>query len=173
MMWKLTEKNGFIVGTSLHVERQNMNRVGFALTGEGGWVAMADLRRVIKGLECRLSENMPYCPDCPYYFTPNCEVTINRDALELLKEHEPRVLRLSEINKYDFVWCEHNLMGKLYPAIVADCNNVTCHEFFVKNYIFEVTRFMAEDMHYGKTWRCWSSKPTDEQRKAVKWDYSD
>lgn len=23
---------------------------------------------------------------------------------------------------------------------------------------------------YGKTWRCWTSKPTDEQREAVKWD---
>ena len=25
----------------------------------------------------------------------------------------------------------------------------------------------AED--YGKTWRCWTSSPTDEQREAVKW----
>lgn len=24
--------------------------------------------------------------------------------------------------------------------------------------------------NYGKTWRCWTAKPTDEQRKAVKWD---
>ncbi len=23
---------------------------------------------------------------------------------------------------------------------------------------------------YGKSWRCWSAQPTDEQRKAVKWD---
>ena len=23
---------------------------------------------------------------------------------------------------------------------------------------------------YGKTWRCWTSWPTDEQRKMVKWD---
>ena len=23
---------------------------------------------------------------------------------------------------------------------------------------------------YGSKWRCWSAKPTDEQRKAVKWD---
>jgi hypothetical protein len=23
---------------------------------------------------------------------------------------------------------------------------------------------------YGKTWRCWTARPTDEQRKAVKWD---
>lgn len=23
---------------------------------------------------------------------------------------------------------------------------------------------------YGRTWRCWTAEPTDEQRKAVKWD---
>ena len=23
--------------------------------------------------------------------------------------------------------------------------------------------------NYGRTWRCWTAKPTDEQRKAVKW----
>lgn len=23
---------------------------------------------------------------------------------------------------------------------------------------------------YGKTWRCWSARPTDEQREAAKWD---
>lgn len=23
---------------------------------------------------------------------------------------------------------------------------------------------------YNKWWRCWSSRPTDEQREAVKWD---
>ena len=23
---------------------------------------------------------------------------------------------------------------------------------------------------YGRTWRCWSQHPTDEQRKAVEWD---
>ena len=25
-------------------------------------------------------------------------------------------------------------------------------------------------MNYGKTWRCWTARPSDEQRKAVKWD---
>ena len=23
---------------------------------------------------------------------------------------------------------------------------------------------------YGKTWRCWTSEPTDEQRVSVEWD---
>ena len=24
--------------------------------------------------------------------------------------------------------------------------------------------------HYGSSWRCWPRKPTDEERKAAKWD---
>ena len=24
--------------------------------------------------------------------------------------------------------------------------------------------------HYGSNWRCWSRKPTEEERKAAKWD---
>ena len=26
------------------------------------------------------------------------------------------------------------------------------------------------DADYGKTWRCWSRRPTDKERKAAKWD---
>jgi|GEM_PF-5515657 len=26
------------------------------------------------------------------------------------------------------------------------------------------------DSEYGKKWRCWTQRPTDEQREAVKWD---
>ena len=41
--------------------------------------------------------------------------------------------------------------------------------------ILRVYRLYAETMFlpaktYGKTWRCWSAKPTEEKRKAVKWD---
>jgi len=31
------------------------------------------------------------------------------------------------------------------------------------------TRYMGKDA-YNDSWRCWTSRPTDEQRKAVKWD---
>lgn len=27
-----------------------------------------------------------------------------------------------------------------------------------------------EESAYGKTWRCWATKPTDDERKAAKWD---
>ena len=117
---------------------------------------MPDLKRVIKGLECRLSnagdENMTYCPDCTYYFTSNCEGTLNRDALELLKAQEPRVLTLEEARTYEVVWPEDKGEGELHPLIVE--NNMNDSKYY----------------KYGIHWRVWSAKPTDEQRKAVKWD---
>ena len=39
----------------------------------------------------------------------------------------------------------------------------------------QVARYLYVDewRHtYNKKWRCWTSRPTDEQRKAVRWDES-
>lgn len=36
--------------------------------------------------------------------------------------------------------------------------------------IIEGELFGHTAQSYGKTWRCWTARPTDEQRKAVKWD---
>ena len=36
-------------------------------------------------------------------------------------------------------------------------------------YIGTECRKWAELKQYGKTWRCWTAKPTDGQRKAVAW----
>lgn len=35
----------------------------------------------------------------------------------------------------------------------------------------QVARYLDEWKHtYNQKWRCWTAKPTDEQKKAVKWD---
>lgn len=35
-------------------------------------------------------------------------------------------------------------------------------------------RYLDERRHtYNRGWRCWTARPTDEQRKAVKWDAAD
>ena len=41
------------------------------------------------------------------------------------------------------------------------------------NYLFFITyhgckKFECEE--YNRTWRCWTKRPTDEQRKTVKWE---
>ena len=33
----------------------------------------------------------------------------------------------------------------------------------------DIVRWLSQKRKYEKTWRCWSAKPTDEERKMVKW----
>ncbi len=56
---------------------------------------MADREKVLKGLECckrmEMDYEIEYCPDeCPYSNNRDCIQTLCSDALELLKEQEPK-----------------------------------------------------------------------------------
>lgn len=92
-------------------------------------------------------------------------------ALELLKALEPRVMTLEEVLSFD-------------SAIYMDeAQNTVCLKML---YCYEVGRgtydhgytFVDSDgdriyypaKDFNKTWRCWTSRPTNEQRKAVKWE---
>ena len=111
--------------------------------------------------------------------------TVN-DIVNLLWEQKPRVLTMSEVERIGannhsafnndgltVMWLEE--FGKQYPLHVVilkwdeddwngDPNN------FVDVYYFgtdEYDRFGLTD--YNLTWRCWTDKPTELQRMAVKW----
>ena len=85
-------------------------------------------------------------------------------ADRLRKAQEPRVMTLEEIPDAIFGWME--MFGQLIPCVLEDV------------YVDDTVGFAnIEDGHdyisasdYGKTWRCWTSRPTDEQREKVKWD---
>ena len=53
---------------------------------------MAELEKVIKGLECCKAIHIYLCNDCPYHNDDvddnNCKESLCADALELLKEGE-------------------------------------------------------------------------------------
>lgn len=64
---------------------------------------MADIEKVIKGLECcRIDENRHInCADCPYYTDDDkgqmwCSNEINNDAIELLKEQKEKIEKYEE-----------------------------------------------------------------------------
>ena len=129
---------------------------------------MPDREKVIKGLEVCTSRPC-YCTDCPY--KANCYLDsqeVMEDALILLKEQEPRVLTLEEVKAFDYDYCyleEERSPGKEYRTVCGR-HKVTC----ITWPSITQMRIVRKDDTYGKTWRCWSAKPTDEQRKAVKWD---
>lgn len=94
------------------------------------------------------------------------------DALALLKAREPRVLTLEEVierKDSDAVWVEH-MDGKMIvqPAVLLpsflDTDKDCIH--FASSWR---TGGSYSRRSYGTKWRCWTSRPTDEQREATPW----
>ena len=90
------------------------------------------------------------------------------EILSLLKEQEPRVMTLEEVKAFGWDYCyleEERLPGKEYRMVCGDYA-LTC----ITWPCVASMRIQHGDNNYGKKWRCWSAKPTDEQRQAVKWE---
>ena len=141
-----------------------------------------DLDKVIKGLElCLGSIDSAGCPEgCPYYEA--CQKYENlvvfqplmRDALEALKAQEPRALTLEEVKNSEVVYLEdysdpdYGESSIIRPAINVEVKNGRI--FMLDSIAWDEGYIVNSDDDYGKEWRCWNSRPTDEQRKAVKWE---
>ena len=101
---------------------------------------------------------------------PDERYTMLREALdmamELLKAQEPRVMTLEEIVSAECVWIEYATSGNIVIALPWDIE-LTDDTY---NFIGMPNCFVEFRRLYGEEWRCWTSRPTDEQRKAVKWD---
>lgn len=156
---------------------------------------MADAEKrekAIRGLEAcnRQSYNGSDCQNCPYYDDEDtaelpfgiCNIQdMFDDALALLKEQEPRVLTWEEVDKSGnlYVWTEIHSFYSGRGCLVY-CT-VVRSEFFYElirlreDSGLEWTRAEEDynrDNYQGahSGWRCWSARPTEEQRKAAKWD---
>ena len=74
-------------------------------------------------------------------------------------------MTLEEIPYAVFGWMELRMFDQIIPCVLEDV------------YADDTVGFAnVEDGHdymcasdYGKTWRCWTSEPTEAQREAVKW----
>ena len=128
---------------------------------------MVDREKVIKGLE--LLAHWPaglIFPDKEKWINPCCKM-----AVAMLKEQEARVLTLDEAAADQEVWTEAKLRGtERIPLFISILWLTDDAKDFELELIGTSRRAFMLAKEYGKTWRCWSSKPTDEQREAVKWD---
>ena len=88
-----------------------------------------------------------------------------RDAIALLKEQEPRVMTRKEIENSGGTefYSEHKDEEYMYldhtegPAyIMGNMERLP------------LNRLRWGD--YGRTWRCWTSRPTDKERRDTKWE---
>ena len=123
---------------------------------------MNEMEKVIKGLEaCSLAGTKEDCIGygCPYIIyndevSDDCQEQMFDDALALLKAQEPRVIALEEYKalaekakeERDPVWEE-------WPRLKCTWE--------IPNQAYG---------GYGTSWRCWTSRPTDEQREATPWN---
>lgn len=123
-----------------------------------------DRKNVIKGLEVILEDTA----DMFYRSTI-------QDAIALLKAQEPRVMTLKEPERD---WQNRILFiekaGELTP-----CKNIGFEDKMMFGKMTRIMRFVLMGQSnsigyrmekYGKTWRCWTSRPTDVQREVTQWD---
>ena len=134
------------------------------------------MEKVIKGLECcvkRNPEDNPRCGECPY--DGACLNRLKHDALELLKAQEPRVMKVTEVTACEVgtvLWVEER-QGVTWNLFPLEIDVSSTHPDTGTNYLFFITYHdirKFECSEYNQTWRCWTVRPTDEQRKAVKWE---
>ena len=132
-----------------------------------GEMGMTDREKVIKGLEC-CAECGKCKSECPYDGKNNsmygCTTRLAKDALELLKAQEPRL-----ITEEDFedktrvddacglpVWVEYRRDDEWgeYWEDTSDEWGIIYKQFY----------------RTEKSMRYWTSRPTDEQRENTPWD---
>lgn len=113
------------------------------------------------------SGDYPCCiisEECQGY---NFNVYENRMPSCPMKDNEPRVLTLEEVrDEYEAVWLETKYLSSTVAIVDHGESNAkwACVVFGVDD------SYTLLWCSYGKKWRCWSAKPTDEQREAVPWD---
>ena len=157
---------------------------------------MIDREKVIKGLECHkramcgeVDEHGLACNTCPYKdMESTCHTTTERqligDALDLLKAQEPRVLTLEEVIAHyslppvfvDDLGAQEDCYEDIQPLYFEFSHDSEAPCYVHSWYVHwrghaQVARHLDEWKHsYNKKWRCWTSRPTDEQREATPWE---
>ncbi len=132
---------------------------------------MIDREKVIKGLECcDLCSDAPDCPGCTYLREPGCMEHLKRDIIALLKAQEPRVVRISELTSGEpmLVWLEDIDKAETVAGMIFDY--VPGRFGFKLTDIGSMHRIYPRIDDYLTHWRCWTSRPTNEQREATPWN---
>lgn len=109
------------------------------------------------------------------YFSPGY-IRDSIDEEPTIRPDAPRVMTLEEINNSlkKPLWKETKSNNKdLYTGWVLAYDiqtgiGITGTRLGMAEPNGRVVWYRLDD--YGRKWRCWTEKPTDEQRKAVEWD---
>lgn len=125
---------------------------------------MTDMRKIVKGLN---DIGAFIAGRIGFEQARNFLRTID-EAVALLKEQEARVMTLEEVKAFGWDYCyleEERLPGKEYRMVCGDYA-LTC----ITWPCVASMSIQHGDESYGRKWRCWSAKPTNEQRREMKWE---
>lgn len=120
-------------------------------------------REAIEALEYLISGE---CTDTQMDYVAEIQMAI--DDMKTCEANNPRVLTLKEVrdNCPDYVYVETKT-GWL-ECTIQDCGESDKWDGF---FVYGIDEYFMESWDiYGKWWRCWSAKPTEEQRKGAGWD---
>jgi len=130
---------------------------------------MPDRDSAIKGLEllAHWPDGLIFL-DKEKWIKPCCE-----RAVALLKEQEANILTVNQLEDAldTVVWLETPVSENLadgYSLIMAYSHKYG-YMYFESPFGDNPSQDILEYSEYGKSWRCWNKRPTDEQRQAVKW----
>ena len=127
---------------------------------------MDKLAKAMKGLEACIKG------DCRENACP-CRKSLERDALELLKAHQPHVMTLPEAFDAEVAWLEmyadpnDGVEPIIQPVIIRYYENGYWECLIEQDESPALTLFIED---FNSEFRFWTARPTDEQRKAVKWE---
>jgi len=121
------------------------------------------------------------CKDCAYQDlgVTECFTKLAHDTYTLIDELEtrikeleaaqtPRVMTLEEVHDmaWDYCYLEEEVIKDNILQKYCGKHRVKCVTW---PSIASCVLTFGDDA-YGKRWRCWTQRPTDEQRKAAEWD---
>lgn len=92
----------------------------------------------------------------------------------MLKAQEPRVMCAAEVaacSEGTVLWVEER-QGVTWNLFPLEIETSSTHPDTGTDYLFFITYHdirKFECGEYNQTWRCWTSRPTDEQREAEPW----
>lgn len=123
--------------------------------------------KVIRGLKaCAEDVGTLHCRECPYSGMP-CITPLLRDALSLLKEQEPRVMTLEELQAIETPWNRNTP-----PYLFVEKRSPTEGRWMSWGFMHDCV-ILSGTMgvqNYGSKWRAWNLQPTPEQMRDTPWE---
>ena len=143
-----------------------------------------DRQKVISGMDaCTDSRDCEECPyNAHYWDIRDCMHALINDMAEMIDElkqqeaREPRVMTLEEVLALKFddvIYLEvvptHAVLSAIVLDVIPKLPKIGIGVVLFRYAATWNSIDNADLSYYDKTWRCWTARPTDEQREAVKW----